>query len=226
MSADVAQPCAGLDPLGEEYYQCMADAARSRVSKKRFKHMEGVADTAVQLARAYGLDEREARLAGILHDWDKGLDNDEIRAKARELGLVEHIGPWVIEHMPQVMHGPTAAAELAAMHPEMPASIISAIDKHTIAAPQMSDLDKAIYIADALEPTRTFEEAPRLRAMIGQVSLDELYFKVYQFWTEALVRSEGLLHPDTFAIWNEMVMPKAQARLARYEERCRRKKQR
>lgn len=215
---------ADTDPLSDAYFRQMFEQARTRVSKKRFAHMEGVSDTAVRLARVYGVDEREARLAGILHDWDKGLDNDEIRAKAHDLSLEDHIGRWVIEHMPQVMHGATAAAELARTHPELPASVLSAIDKHTIASVEMSDLDKVIYIADALEPTRSFEEAPALRGLIGNVSLDELYFKVYQFWTEALVRSEGLLHPDTFAIWNEMVMPKAQARLARYEEKCRRKK--
>ncbi len=213
-----------LDPTSDAYFKSMRKAASARVSKKRFAHMEGVAATAELLARTYGHDATLARLAGILHDWDKDLDNDVIRQKAKDLGVEEEIGPWVLENMPQVVHGPTAAAELARTHPEIPDEVISAIRKHTIADPNMSPLDEIIYVADAIEPGRRFEEAPELRALIGEASLDELYAKVYQFWTARLVSAGALLHPDTLMIWNELAYPKAHERLMRYEKRCKEKK--
>ena len=98
-----------IDPLSDGYLSQMRALARERVSQKRFQHMEAVAETAQLLARTYGQDEAKVRLAGILHDWDKGLDNDEIRAKARNLGLDEVLGEWMIMNMPQVLHGPSAA---------------------------------------------------------------------------------------------------------------------
>lgn len=212
------------DALSDAYFKSMRKAVSKRVSKKRFKHIEGVSDTASALAKTYGCDEAKARLAGILHDWDKGLDNDEIRQKVRELGLEGKIGSWVVANMPQVVHGPTAAAELARDHPEIPADVIAAIDKHTTAACEMSDLDKILYIADALEPTRTFAEVRRLRDMIGTASLDELYSEVYRFWVRALIDKGCLLHPDTLAIWNDLAYPTAHERLLAWERKCKEKK--
>lgn len=211
------------DPLSDEYYELMRAQAKERVSKKRFKHMKGVADTAVRLAHAYGVDPASARLAGILHDWDKDLDNDEIRQKACALGIEDEVGTWVLQNMPQVVHGPTAAAELSRVHPEIPDETIEAISKHTIADSEMSDLDKIIYIADALEPSRSFDKADALRALIGTATLDELYFEVYRFWIEALIGMGALLHPRTLEIWNKMAYPKAHERLLAYERKCKEK---
>ncbi len=212
------------DVLSDAYFCQMRDAARTRVPKKRFAHMKGVAKTAEELARAYGVDPARARLAGILHDWDKGLDNDQIRCKVKELGIEDEVSSWVVANMPQVVHGPTAAAELAREHPEIPADVLSAIWKHTIASSEMTELDKIIYIADALEPGRSFDEVGDLRAMMGVASLDELYLEVYRFWIQTLIGMGGLLHPDTLAIWNALIYPEAHERLLRYEKRCKERK--
>ncbi len=207
----------------EPLYERMRALAKERVSKKRFKHMEGVAGTAERLARSYGADPHLARLAGILHDWDKDLDNDQIRVKVHEMGIQGEVGEWVVRNMPQVLHGPTAAAELERSFPDIPAEAISAIRKHTIASREMSDLDKIIYIADALEPGRRFDEVQELRSMMGKASLDELYYEVYRFWIQALVDKGCLLHPDTLAIWNDLAYPQAHERLLAYERRCKEK---
>lgn len=201
-------------------YERMSALAKERVSKKRFKHMEGVAETAERLALSYGADPESARLAGILHDWDKDLDNDQIRAKVHEMGIQDEVGEWVAQNMPQVLHGPTAAAELERSFPDIPPDVISAIRKHTIASQEMADLDKIIYIADALEPGRRFDEVQKLRGMMDEASLDELYFEVYRFWIQALVGKGCLLHPDTLAIWNDLAYPQAHERLLAYERRC------
>lgn len=207
----------------EQYYEEMAKLAQSRVSEKRFQHMQGVAHTAALLAEEYGEDVKKARLAGILHDWDKSLTNTEIREKVRSLGISEEVGEWVVRNMPQVLHGPTAAKELGQLFPELPQDVLNAIQKHTIAAIEMTPLDKILYIADAIEPSRTFPEAPDLRNLIGIVTLDQLYFEVYRFWTMALVSSNALLHPDTLTIWNNIVYPQAHARLQKYEKRTKEK---
>lgn len=219
-ASQIERTSAHPDALSDGFYAQMRDLMEERVSKKRFMHAEGVSDTAEHLARIYGASPERARLAGILHDWDKGLDNDGIRQKARDLGLEEKVGAWVLENMPQVVHGPTAAAELARDLPQIPADVIEAIDKHTTASVEMSDLDKILYIADALEPTRSFDEVEELRAMMGQVSLDELYAAVYRFWVQALIEKGCLLHPDTLTIWNDLAYPAAHERLLAYERKC------
>ena len=46
---------------------------QDKLSVKRYKHVLGVRDTAVKLARTYGEDEEKALLAAILHDCAKNM---------------------------------------------------------------------------------------------------------------------------------------------------------
>lgn len=204
-----------LDIMGADYDRFVEDRRgdlASRVSKKRLKHIEGVAETAQALARAYGVDERKAYLAGLLHDWDKGFDDDGIRQRAVELGIDGEIDPLVMQEMPQVLHGPTAARALEREYPDIPADVIVAIRNHTTASVDADDLEKVLYIADAIEPGRRFEAACDLRAMVGEASLDDLFFAVYRFWTIALLERGRTLHPDTMTIYNSLVMKRKDAR--------------
>ena len=88
--------------LGEAFFKERKAELEQRVSKKRFTHVMGVVEEAEILARAYGVDVREARLAGLLHDWDKAYDDEEIRERVRELGL--QVDPWILEHQPRLLH--------------------------------------------------------------------------------------------------------------------------
>ncbi len=193
------------DALCPAFMAARTEELRHRVKPKRFAHIMGVADTAERLAQVYGADVRKARLAGLLHDWDKGYRDDEIRQRARDLGIDALVGEQVMESMPEVLHGPTAAAALAREFPQIPADVIQAIRWHTTASLDMTDLDKIVYIADALEPSRTSAEAEELRALIGRAPLDELYHRVYRSWTIALISADRALHPATIDIWNAMV---------------------
>ena len=188
--------------LTKEFYKARKAELRDRVGERRFEHVMGVAKTAKKLARRYGLDERKARLAGLLHDWDKGLDDEQARARVRELGLEGRIDPWVVENMPRVLHAHTAAVALAREFPEIPGDVLQAIDRHTTAAEDMSDLDKVLYIADALEPNRQFGRIDELREVAKTATLDELYFQTYEYWTLLLFERRQPLHPDTMRIWN------------------------
>lgn len=190
------------DALSEGFYEEMLERLRPRVSEKRLKHIMGVSQTARSLAETYGEDVAKASLAGLLHDWDKGMDDDEVRQRARDLGIEDEVGPWVVEHMPKVLHGPTAATALAREYPQIPDDVIQAIYRHTTAAPDMTALDKIVYVADAIEPSRHFDGLGNLQADVGRVSLDDLFFEVYKFWTIALINHEVVLHPDTMSIWN------------------------
>lgn len=195
-----------MDVMSEEFYDACASELKGRVSERRYGHVMGVAKTAQMLAERYGVDPRSAKLAGLLHDWDKDLDDDAIRARVSELGLVDEMDPWVVENMPRVLHGPTAACALSKMFPELPPDIIDAIYKHTTASTDMSDLDKIIYIADAIEPSRRFDAVEELRADVDALTLDELYLRIYKFWIMALIEHDVVLHPSTLDIWNDLAM--------------------
>ena len=50
-----------------------------RLSKKRFIHSSGVADSAVKLAKRYGADPGQALLAGWIHDCAKELSLQDMQ---------------------------------------------------------------------------------------------------------------------------------------------------
>ncbi|MBQ3300621.1 MAG: bis(5'-nucleosyl)-tetraphosphatase (symmetrical) YqeK, partial [Eggerthellaceae bacterium] len=164
----------------------------------------GVVETCEDLAREYGCDVDKARLAGLLHDWDKAYDDEGARARVAELDMADELDPWVVEHMPQVLHGPTAARALARDYPQIPADVLHAVYVHTTADSDLSDLDKILYIADALEPSRQFGRIDELRALVGNVDLDELFFSTYEYWVYLLFERRRPLHPDTIRIWNDL----------------------
>lgn len=204
------------DVMSDGFFEARLADLEGRVSPKRLRHIRGVADTAVQLARAYGCDEGKARLAGVLHDWDKGLRDKEIRRRARDLGVDAEAGEWVLENMPEVLHGPTAAAALAREYPGIPDDVLRAIRVHTTAAPEMGDLDMILYVADAIEPSRRFDNVEEMRGLIGEVPLDELFYRVYKFWTIRLIERDVVLHPDTIRIWNAIAEGKSKAKKERF----------
>lgn len=199
----------GAPGLTDAFLAAREAELAGRVSPRRLEHIRGVAATARRLARTYGVDERKAYAAGLLHDWDKGLDDAGIRQRVRDLGLEEAIGPWVVENMPQVLHAPTAAADLGRRFPEISADVLRAIERHTVAAEDMGPLDMVLYVADALEPGRQFGRIDELRAAEGAVDLEELFFLTYEYWVYLLLERRRMMHPDTIRIWNTYVARRA-----------------
>ncbi len=195
-----ARPTAGEEVLSQAFYEARRDELSGRVKPKRFKHSLGVADTAVALARAYGCDERLARLAGLLHDWDKGYDDAGIVARAHELGLEEEYASYL--DMPHLLHGPTASVALARAFPGLPQELLRAIRLHTTGDVGMSSLDMIIYVADAIEPGRDYPGVDDLRAMVGVADIEELFLATFQHVLDNLVSRRKRIHPDTVCVWN------------------------
>ena len=198
-----ALPVEGGNVLSDEFYEARERDLEKRLRHKRFEHVKGVSQTAAALAEAYGVDVRKARLAGLLHDWDKEYSDDEARARARALEIA--IEPFVLEEMPRLLHGPTAAAALRISWPELPDDVLQSIARHTAAAAGMSDLDMIIYIADAIEPERDFEGLGDLRTAAGCVPLEELFMMTFNHILSTLVERRRRLHPATVEVWNYYV---------------------
>ena len=86
------------DWRSEAFYKERRDELEKRVGPRRFKHSLGVSETAEALACVYGADKTAARVAGLLHDWDKGYDDPGILARADELGM--ELDAELVRHAP------------------------------------------------------------------------------------------------------------------------------
>lgn len=136
--------------------------SRSRLSDKRHGHVLRVADTAEHLALVHGLDTERTRLAALLHDAAREVGKRDLLRLAREWDL--SIGPSEREN-PGLLHGPVAAG-LARRELDIgDEEVLEAVRVHTTAAPGMSPLVLAVYIADKIEPARDYPSVERMRSL-------------------------------------------------------------
>lgn len=184
-------------------YQEAQCRLKSRLSQKRYAHSISVAKMAYKLAATYGVDEQKAGIAGLLHDWDKCLNDEEARQRADDLGV--EVEEYVYKTMPHLLHGITAASALVDEFPTLPSDVLQAIARHTSGAIDMSELDMVVYVADVIEPHRPYGDMEHLRAAIGEVSLEELFLRTFKQVFAHLITSNYRIHPDTGRVWNYYV---------------------
>ena len=188
---------------GDENFKRMKKLLKERVSAKRYEHSKHVAKTAEEMALIYGVDEGKARMAGLLHDWDKGLTLEDQRARVKQFEL--DIDPLIITDMPYLLHGPTAAAALGKEFPELDKDVLQAIARHTSGDRNMTPLDMIVYTADLIEPGRDYKRVKAVRKAVGKVSLQELYFLAFKNIYEFLIGQNRMMHPRTAEVWNHLV---------------------
>ena len=135
--------------------------------KTRAAHAIGVCETARQMARQFGADEALAARAGILHDVTKALTG------AQQLLLAEKYEVRLTDferQNRQLLHAKTGAAIARTLFGECEA-VCSAITYHTTGKTDMTTLEKIIYLADMIEPNRTYPGVDTIRAA-AEESLD------------------------------------------------------
>ncbi|MCL2136505.1 MAG: bis(5'-nucleosyl)-tetraphosphatase (symmetrical) YqeK [Coriobacteriia bacterium] len=168
---------------------------KRRLSKARYQHSLLAAQTAEQMAKSYGVDTKNAVLAGLLHDWDKDLSVDELVLKARMYGIEVPLQPE------SLLHALTAAISLPEVYPSLPGEVVIAIGRHTTAAPQMSRLDMIIYVSDIIEPSRKYhdpgfvEQVEELRIMSGPRSLEIVFTRSLCLTLAHLLDKQSYIHP-------------------------------
>ena len=136
--------------------------ALSYLKPKRMPHVLGTEQEAVRLVRRYGGDETQARIAALLHDCTKKLD------MAQQLALCEKYG-IMLDELEQkalkLLHSKTGAA-IARDVFGVEDAVYDAILYHTTGKPDMTRLEKIIYLADYIEPTRDFPGVDELRKTV------------------------------------------------------------
>ena len=177
-------------------------AIAARLTEKAAKHCKRVSDSATVLALAYGVDPELARLAGVLHDWDRQRAPEELLAVARDAGIEITRADEVTPHL---LHARTGAVGAAAALPGLPPEVVEAISRHTVGAPEMTPLDMVVYLADMIESHRDFDGVEALRDAVGTVTLPELFALGYQQSVRHLVDSRRMMHPTTVEVWNALV---------------------
>ena len=179
LNREETKPSAGPQPLDyEDIDRRIDEVIRGRLKQSRLTHTYGVVQEAQRLANRYGGDPRKARTCALFHD------------TFREVGNLAH-GPAAAEYMKDVF----------GIEDE---DMLNAVRFHTTGRKGMSLLEKIIFLADAIEPNRSYPGVNDLRAMSEQ-NLDKACLMSLQRTIE-YVRSQGQdLDPRTLEAAEDLI---------------------
>jgi len=164
----------------------------SMVYAKRHAHILGVERTAVKLAEHWGADPELARRAGVLHDCTKYLERKEQLKICRKYGIVVDS---LEEESAKLLHAKTGAAIAKYVYGQ-PDEVAGAIYWHTTGRPNMTLLEKILYLADYTEPNRDFEGVEALRKLCD-TDLDAALLMGLEMSIADLTERGALIHPNT-----------------------------
>ena len=184
-------------------YDEMKNILETRLKPSRFGHSLGVADTAAFLARRFAVDEQQARVAGLLHDCAREFRDEDMQREADR----RHIAYGPVERaMPLLLHAYLGALRVRELYGVDDDAIAQAIYRHTVGARQMTRLDKIIWFADMIEPSRDYPEVEMLRRLAREKSLDEMLLVGLTESIKFVAAKGRLLHPMTIEARNELLL--------------------
>ena len=133
---------------------------KENIKESRFMHTLGVVSVAKKLANINGVDEESAEIAALCHDIAKNMKKEDMERLILENNLIL---TQEEKRSPQLWHSflapIVAEKELGITDKE----ILNAMRWHTTGKENMSKLEKIIYIADMIEPSRVFPGVEDIR---------------------------------------------------------------
>lgn len=166
------------------------------VSEKRLAHIARVTALLDRWARELALAKDEAQAwhdVGRWHDALRDADPATLRALSRD-----DVRPV------ETLHGEAAANRLAS-EGEKRESVLAAIRWHTMGHAEWDRTGRALYMADFLEPGRSFSRTDRAFLADHLVhDFDGVFRQVVRMRIEWNVREGKSLFPETVALWNRL----------------------
>lgn len=175
-----------------EYNQVL-DKLSQTLSGKRFRHSLGVSQTAGELASRFAEDVPKAKLAGLLHDCARSIPSNNLLQMAEVFAIVVND---VERCQPVLLHAPIGACLARREYGIDDPDILKAIALHTTGGRDLSKLDKIIYLADFIEPSRDFPGIDKLRSL-ALYNLDAAMLAAYDKSLHYVIEQGELIHPAT-----------------------------
>ncbi|MBR6537929.1 MAG: nicotinate-nucleotide adenylyltransferase [Lachnospiraceae bacterium] len=143
--------------------------------RKRYLHSVAVAHLAAAYAASLGYNPERALIAGVLHDCAKAYSDEQLVADCDKYAIsvteIERRNGFLL-------HGKLGAFYARTKYFITDEEILSAISYHTTGRPGMTDLEKAVFLADYLEPFRTQPTEPALNE-IRRIAFQDIDRAVY-----------------------------------------------
>lgn len=169
---------------------------------QRFYHSQCVAAEAARLARRYGADVEQARLAGILHDIMKDTPPEE---QLKILGDSGIILTDMQRRTPKLWHSLCGAAYLEHTLGVTDQAVLQAVRCHTGGRSGMTLLDKVLFVADYISADRDYPGVEDMRQAADR-SLEEAMVEGIAFTVNETMGQRRLLGQESIAAYNEALV--------------------
>lgn len=188
--------------LSLQDYEC---ELQKIITKDRLIHSINTMREAVKLAALFGGDINKSAIAGLLHDCAKS----KIVNTGKQFQTNERNDPYLSDPLisPDILHaylGKKMAIEKFHIEDK---DILNSIYYHTTSRKNSSLLEKIIFVADKIEPARTFLRIDEIRN-IAYNSLDDGLFNCLADIIALLHRNNKVPHPDTIAAYESIMNKK------------------
>jgi len=192
------------------------EAIKDYVAERRIPHVYGTEAECARLADLFGLtqeDKERLRLSALLHDITKRWSREEhCRYAAEHRCLLDE----ETLRGDKTLHAVTGAHLAKALYPSLvDEGMVTAIRFHTTGRAGMSLFEKLLYLADYIEPTRTFPDCVRLRSCFYEridageeplAVLDDILLLSFDMTMTDLLRERQPIHRDTVAARNALLV--------------------
>lgn len=161
------------------------------MTERRKAHIYAVAEEAKKLAQRYGVDVEKAEFAALFHDIFRNVPEKKLNDYVRQLGLDE-----CYLYNSNLAHSKIAAVIMQRDYNIHDRDLINAVSYHTTGRANMSDLEKIIYLADAIEPNRSYPCVEKIREVAYQ-DLDQACLLSLEHSIDFIKSKDSYLDKDT-----------------------------
>jgi len=187
---------------GMSDYEKLKKIMKKRLKKSRYQHTLGVVESAKALARIHNVNEANAEISALLHDYGKNLDKETLLRLVLKYDI--HMDE-VTRDSVSLLHGEVGAELVCEELGICDEDVLNAIRYHTYGRVGMSKLEKVVYIADAIEPGRNYPGVDELRDLANK-DLDQALKRALSDSIKFVVEKGHSLHLNTIALWNDLII--------------------
>ena len=173
---------------------------KEQVSEKRFKHILGVEQAALELARANDYELEKASVAALVHDYAKERSDSEFKALIVQTGLEQDLLGW----NNFIWHGVVGAEIIKKELKITDEEILNAVRRHTVGAKEMTMLDQIVYVADYIEPGRDFPGVDQARQLAAESLRAAVEFET-KHTLLYLMNNDKTIYPAAILTYNAYV---------------------
>lgn len=176
------------------------EIVKGQLKEKRYVHTLGVKETAVELAERFNANVKKAELAAIFHDYAKYRPKDEMES----IIIQEQMPSKLLTFHHELWHAPVGAYLIEKEVGISDSDILLAVRYHTTGRKNMTLLEKVVFLADYIEPGRSFPGVEEVRDIAKQ-NLDMAVTASLKNTISFLLEKNQAIYPDTFKAYNYLM---------------------